>query len=137
MEEKDKVELKYKRIPIPIYGDNVELYYGKPDDFSDMLLKKYKCTLDNFSGYCQGYSCILERTTGKITHMHMMLFISSDVVMSSYKTIFTLHHESIHVAWNILDRVGVRINEGNHEALTYLTEYIASRADEMIEKWKK
>jgi len=133
----EKTILEYKRISIPVYGDIVELYYGEPDDFSDMLLKKYKCTLDNFNGYCQGYSCILEKTTGKITNIMMVLFVSSDVLPSSLKKVHTIHHEAIHVAWNILDRVGIKIDESNHEALTYLSGYIASRADEQIDKWKK
>jgi hypothetical protein len=36
----------------------------------------------------------------------------------------TLEHELIHLCWGLLDSVHVKINSKNHEAFTYLYEYL-------------
>lgn len=41
--------------------------------------------------------------------------------------ISTIAHELIHACWFILDSVGIKIQEDNHEALTYLQGYFMSR----------
>lgn len=41
--------------------------------------------------------------------------------------ISTVCHESLHAAYRILDHVGVGHCVDNHEALAYLTDYIAGR----------
>lgn len=135
MEEKNNI--KIKRIPIPIYGDKVELFYGSNDAFIEVIRDKYKYTFDNFDSYVNGYSCVLEKTTGKYTDILMIIFIREDVIPGTRDKIHTIHHESIHVAWNILGRVGVKIDEDNHETLTHLEGYIASKVYDQIEKWKK
>ena len=43
-----------------------------------------------------------------------------------------LAHESVHCAFEILKSVGVKIDEGNNEAYTYLHEYLLKNA--LIEK---
>lgn len=39
-------------------------------------------------------------------------------------TMQVLCHESIHAAFHVLDRVGIKVDADNHEALTYLTDWI-------------
>jgi len=134
MEEKNNI--KYKRIYIPVYGDRLELFYGSGEEFIDILKSKFKCTVDNFDAYTQGYSCFLEKQTGKYTDILMLIFIREDMMPGAMHYVHTVHHESIHVAWNILERVGVKVDEANHEALTYLEGYIASKVYDQIEKWK-
>lgn len=134
MEEKN---IKIKRIHIPIYEDKVELFYGDNDAFLDVVRDKYRVTFDNFDRYVTGYSFILEKDRGKYTDILMGLFIREPMIQGQKKQIHTIHHESIHVAWNILDRIGVKIDESNHEALTYLEGYIADKVYEQIEEWKK
>lgn len=129
-------ELRHKRILIPIYSHIVELYYGDGKDFEDTILKKYNCSFDNFDRYTNGYSAILEKNTGKYDELHLILFLSS-FDNPDKKLVHTIHHEAIHTAYFILDRVGVKISEDNHETLTYLSGYIAQEVDDQIDKWKK
>lgn len=46
----------------------------------------------------------------------------------------TLEHEVIHLAWAILEHVGVRINSKNHEAFTYLFEHLLTECRNEIKK---
>lgn len=41
-------------------------------------------------------------------------------------------HESIHAAFEILKTCGIKVDESNHEALAYLTEYIYSKVTEIL-----
>lgn len=41
------------------------------------------------------------------------------------KDIFTVLHESIHAAWEVLGKAGVKVDSDNQEPLAYLSEYIA------------
>jgi hypothetical protein len=136
-EEKNIIELKHKSINIPIYGDNLELYYGDGSAFKTFVENKYNETFENLDSYCTGYSAMLEKTSGKFVNIHMVLFVNNNYNVLEYNYVHTVHHESIHVAWNILDRVGVRIDGSNHESLTYLESYIAEVVCNQIEKWKK
>ena len=43
-------------------------------------------------------------------------------------------HEAIHSAWDVLNHVGIRVDHDNHEALTYLAEYIFT---ETLKLWTR
>lgn len=43
-------------------------------------------------------------------------------------------HEAIHSAWDVLNHVGIEVTHDNHEALTYLVEYIFT---ETLKLWSK
>ena len=43
-------------------------------------------------------------------------------------------HESVHCAYAILKTVGVTVDADNHEALTYLTSYIYSNIERIMQK---
>ena len=47
----------------------------------------------------------------------------------SHKTIL---HESIHMSWFVLDFVQQEIEKDNHEALTYLTEFIFENVNKKL-----
>lgn len=48
-----------------------------------------------------------------------------------------LAHELIHLTWDILDIVGVRISNNNHEALTYFFDYLLEQCNEFIKEYGK
>ena len=136
-EEKDKINLKHCSIKIPIYEDNLELYYGSGSDFKSVIERKYNETFYNLDAYCNGYSAMLEKVSGEFVNIHMVLFINDNSNILGYSEINTIHHESIHIAWYILDRVGVKVEKNNHESLTYLEGYLAKIVCDKINKWKK
>lgn len=136
MEDKE-IKLWSCKIDIPIYGNIIYLYYGDPDAFIDAVKKEYKCTFDNFDGYCEGYCAFLEKSVGKYTHQHILFYIKGVEIAGNKKKIHTIHHEAIHAAWFILDNAGIKLSEDNHEPLTYLEGFIAEKVDDIIEKWKK
>lgn len=41
-------------------------------------------------------------------------------------------HEMLHAAWYVLDIAGVKVDVGNHEALTYLQSYLVGEYHENI-----
>lgn len=47
-----------------------------------------------------------------------------------YKT--TADHELLHLAWDILDHVGIHLTNDNHEALTYFYEYLLEQYRDII-----
>ena len=53
--EENEIKLWSCNIDIPIYGNIIKFYYGDPDVFINAVKKEYKCTFDNFDGYCEGY----------------------------------------------------------------------------------
>lgn len=136
MEEKE-VKLWSCTINIPIYGSIIKFFYGDPDEFLDTIRKEYRCTFDNFDGFCHGYCAFLEKTHGKYTDQNIIFYINSDDMPNGMKKIHTIHHEAIHAAWFILDNAGIKLSDDNHEPLTYLEGYIAEKVDDIIEKWKK
>jgi hypothetical protein len=48
-----------------------------------------------------------------------------------------LSHELIHLSWDILDVVGVKINNNNHEALTYYFDYLLEQCNNFIKEYGK
>lgn len=52
------------------------------------------------------------------------------------KLAINISHESIHAAFNILEHVGVSVNADNHEALTYLSDFIQERVWACIDDFK-
>jgi hypothetical protein len=47
----------------------------------------------------------------------------------------TLEHELIHLCWDLLTNVGIKINPRNHEAMTYLFEYLLKECKEKIKMY--
>lgn len=44
-----------------------------------------------------------------------------------------IYHEALHLAWNVLDSVGIEVTHGNHEMLTYLQSFIAAKIIEVLD----
>jgi hypothetical protein len=55
---------------------------------------------------------------------------------SARKLAMNISHESIHAAFNILEHVGVSVTADNHEALTYLSDFIQERVWECIDEFR-
>ena len=136
MEEKDFNNMKFM---VPMYDWPIDLYYGKPSKVKQYLAEKFNIEFDTFDDYCNGYTAIMEKHGRKHKEINMFFFVNSlDPRSLGLKdVVHTIHHESIHSAWFILDYIGIKIDADNHEALTYLEGYIASRVYDQISKWKK
>ncbi|WP_093320200.1 hypothetical protein [Thorsellia anophelis] len=48
-----------------------------------------------------------------------------------------ISHESIHAAWVILENAGVKLDANNHEALTYLSDWVVKQVLSIKEKREK
>lgn len=115
-----------QEITIPIFNYGIKVLYGNTNEIADKL-----------ENYHDGLSCGNERTnkgtylvvSDKKTGMQYDYMIISDDGDES-----TIYHESLHLAWEILDRIDIEINSNNHEVLAYLQEYIAKEVINIINK---
>ena len=69
-------------------------------------------------------------------HGRLCLFIATDAKGSGKTVGEFLTHESIHCAWEILKVCGVVVDADNHEALSYLAEYVYRMARKILLKEK-
>ena len=56
------------------------------------------------------------------------------IYLPGVKNLVTISHEVIHAAWNILYKKGIMVDYHNHEALTYLHDFILNKILEEINK---
>ena len=84
---------------------------------------------------------------GSVTpnHVGYTLFITNSIKGSAmfvlivlrdaedYPTMYdTIIHECVHLSWAIIDLVGVKINEENHETQAYLVENLNNEIKEVV-----
>ena len=73
----------------------------------------------------------------------MILISMGNIILISmehahkHPVLATCAHESVHVSWDILDRVGVKITPDNHEAQAYLVDYIFDMCKTAVEHYIK
>ena len=116
----EKINALQECIHIPIYGCSLYLFIGKTvEDITPLVDSVYPNTVIDLKDKV-GYTVQLTHTNG-VTNFAMFLPLLNRPVAD---IVSTINHESIHAAWYILDYVGVIVNADNHEALTYLTQYI-------------
>ena len=119
--------VKSYTIPLPIYRQIVKIYIG--DIYTSVTSKIEKdYELEPFEyEFQQASSLVLTNKEDKL--IHFILVIPKDVAYS------TLSHECLHCAWDILEHVGVKVNNDNHEALAYLVGHLMDHAIEIIDKY--
>lgn len=106
---------KVKELIVPIY--NSLLIIGFDAKAIEKCIKQYGLVYD-ISNSAAGQAIYLEdEESGYTIHV---LWIDKALYKQEYLT-----HESVHAAWHILDSVGVEVTAMNHEALAYLSGWIA------------
>ena len=119
--------VKSYQIPLPIYRQIVKVYIGEfYKDITTKVEKDYE--LEPFEYDFQTASSLV------VTHkennlIHFILVLPKDVEY------YTLAHECIHCAWDILSHVEVEVTKDNHETLAYLVGNIMDHAIEIIDKY--
>lgn len=59
------------------------------------------------------------------------------IVLQRNASAGTIAHEAIHAAFEILEKVGVKVKYSNHESLTYLAGWIADWVEKKLRPKKK
>ena len=106
---------------LPIYDAKFVLIAGKDDKFLKEKLKKRVgdntsslFDIERQAGSTQAFNCTKNGITRRVFAIRLV-DTSNDIAMT---------HEAIHCAWDILNDRGVIIDYNNHEALTYLVDYL-------------
>jgi len=129
--------MNVKKFEVPIYNYPIVLCFGQNQDFIDYCRKTYKqIPGENFDDFAEGYAMQLERVKNGVKELNLVMFIR-DKDRFGNTISETVNHEAIHIAWTILEFVGISLNEQNHEALTYLVTFITREVTKNIDKWTK
>jgi len=113
---------------VPIYSRRVYVYIG--DDYKDINKKVNKDYKIEESGDKANY---LEASVVEMTHKGEGLVDNLFLLPSNVEQ-HTVAHECVHMAWDILDLVGVRVEADNNEALAYLVGYLMKEVNIIITK---
>ena len=115
---------------IPVWQARFVLMVGKETEYLKKRLESAwgKNATDLFNhGLAEGATQYFTCTKGKSTlQVFAIRLIRTDDI--------TIHHEAVHCAWDILDQRGVGVEHKNHEALTYLADYIAKIIKKQLHK---
>lgn len=117
------MKIRVWNIPVEVYKVGLSVFVGdtvrgcmalanKGEDFDEDLV-------ENADG--KGFAFHAENKKGE-DRMVIMLSVSKD--KNTYVDAGLIVHECVHMAWFILDRAAVKLDGNNHEAQTYLIEYL-------------
>lgn len=132
---KGRKQLMTYDFPIDIYNKNVYIYigqcmedckYGAELDFKNL-------DLSHIENSTLATAVQLVAKEGSTTNL---ILIPVDQA-SDYNILTTCAHEAVHIAWYILDVVGISLTVDNHEAQAYLVDYIFGGCKDAIEDYKK
>ena len=119
--------VKAYKIDMPIYRQVVKLYIGNTfKEANEKVEKDYGLEKDDCH-FTQGR--VMTVTHKEDGYIHFLLILPSEVEAS------LLAHEAVHLAWDILEHVEVKVDYNNHEALTYLVGHIIDQTTEFIDKY--
>ena len=76
--------------------------------------------LDNDGERCMGFQWKTHYPSGIYEKARFFVFIN----LEASKKSTVIEHELIHLTWDILSHVGVRLSPSNHEAQTYLFDHL-------------
>lgn len=118
----EKLKTKNKKcslykIEIPVYNDYILVYMAKDvEDAIKEVEDEYDVSFTN-SDMFAALTTTLKKKGREVVILMMPTDASNKVIA----------HESVHLAWDILDSHYVKVDADNHEALTYLVEYIVGQ----------
>jgi hypothetical protein len=76
--------------------------------------------LDDDGNRCRGFQWKTHYLSGSFEKARFFIYIH----IKDLKKSTTVEHELLHLTWDILHHVGVRLTPNNHEAQTYLFEHL-------------
>jgi hypothetical protein len=117
-----KAPYKPVRVKVPIYGQSV-YFYSQAAALPKQLIEG--------SDECGGFSCLMDHGGGNSYHV---VYVGESPDLTEIVAMQVLVHELVHTAMHILGYAGVEVDTENHEALTYLTDYLMGEA---LRKWAK
>lgn len=115
-----KTKLKRFKIPIDIFDTEVQVWVGDIRECAKDAEKRYP------GKYLEkGINYPVDAVAfGGHYNTDLRVF----GILLSYDSAFgSIFHESLHVAWFILDNIGIEIDSYNNEILAYLQEFIAKK----------
>jgi hypothetical protein len=120
-----------KKINVDVYGQEILVFssFKKLENWikKNPVSEEEMNQLNQLMGHAHGFAGIC-RTLDDQDHWFIVL---------KEKDLITLTHECLHIAYMMLDAIGVEHDVENHEALCYLHHYIFGEAGKilgMIEK---
>jgi hypothetical protein len=116
---KKKQPSKVYRLVVPIYGVVVWVAFD-----SKAMQKKFN--LDDMSG---NHCAEVFKITRDDGYQSICMVFRKDHFSQEILT-----HESVHVAWRVLDIVGIEVNSENHEALAYVAGWFAEEVNKIYFK---
>lgn len=112
-----------KEIKIPIYRQVLYILIGDSEENANLINNTHADNIDKVSASSdeRGFTWSSDFKVGNETFKRFYISFE-DKEKGCDKT--TVEHETLHLSWFILDYVGVKISPKNHEAQTYLYEYL-------------
>lgn len=127
----------HQKVKAPLFHTSYEVLVGPSMiDLVDHVQEMFPGLnlKDEVSPDSMGYSLFI--TNRKVGSSMLALIVLRDD--QTYPTVYdTIVHESVHLSWAIIDLVGVKINEDNHEVQAYLVEQINFEIRKVLEIAKK
>ena len=117
-----------KKIKVDVYGQEIKVF----ETFKSMknwvskkgneISEEENSELESLMDCSSGFAGIL-KTLDNTNHWFITL---------EEKNLITLTHESLHIAYMMLDFIGVEHSVDNHESLCYLHHYIFGEAGKLL-----
>lgn len=115
--------MKEKEIVIPIFNYGVKMVIGDRNEVLDVIESEYPGVSLDVHRHDKGTYLLIEDNNKALSYDYLLVFDDADDN--------TIHHEALHLAWQILDSVKVKIDLNNHEILAYLMDYISTKVYEL------
>jgi hypothetical protein len=128
-------QLRVYDFPIDIYNKNLNVYIGKTIKDVAQGAEYDWPGLDLSDLYDEGAIAYAVRFTSNGLMGNVILISMEGSTKASL--LETCAHESVHVSWDILEHVGVKLTADNHEAQAYLVDYIFGMCKDALEHYIK
>ncbi|USE79495.1 hypothetical protein NDR89_23170 [Cupriavidus gilardii] len=114
---------------VPIYGQRVWLVFDRETDREVRDFFGVEPAAESVAGHAGVFT---QRDSGRAEFV-LAAFASKD----SADWVCTASHECVHMAYYVLDCVGVEHDAGNHEAFAYLQGWLLGEVMAAYAKWRK
>lgn len=115
-----------KKINVDVYSQEVLVFDGfkKLEKWikKNPISQEEQEQLDSLMSYSSGFAGICSTLNGE----------NYWFIVLKEKDLITLTHECLHIAYMMLDAIGVEHDVENHEALCYLHHYIFGEAGKLL-----
>jgi hypothetical protein len=110
--------MKETEIIVPIFNYQILLIYGKHEDISPYLKEKHKgLDVSEYVSTQGNHFKVVDNNVRK-SYDYLVIYEGCDDT--------TIYHESLHIAWEILNERLIKVDYDNQEVLAYLTDYIST-----------